>query len=60
MQQDSEKPILDDFIMKAVGDCLGGLKLVDYEFNDWQVKAYWAGSVLRVDLKSDKWVQKKT
>ena len=56
-QQELEKPIMDDYIMKAIGDCLGGMKRVDYEFNDWQIKAYWAGTVLRIDMKSDKWNQ---
>ena len=56
-QQDHEKPILDDYIMTVIGNCLNGLKRSDCEGDGWKVKAYWAGKILRVDISSDKWAK---
>lgn len=53
MQENSSKPILDDYVMKAIGDCLKGMKRAEYEVDEWRIKAYWVGSVLRIDMQSD-------
>ena len=54
-QSDSDQPIMDDYIMDAIGRCLSGLDRVDFEFDGWKVKAYWAGPVLRIDMTSELW-----
>lgn len=57
MEEDTDKPILNDYILQAVSDCLKGMKRVDYEFKNWKVKAYWAGQIMRVDISCDDWNQ---
>ena len=52
---DNDKPILDDYIMQAVSDCLNGIDVVDYKHHRWVVKGHWKDGWICIEIKSDKW-----
>ena len=56
--QDNEKPILDEYILQAVSDCLHVIGSITYKHDTWVVSGEWKNGGINLRIENSLWVNK--